>query len=226
MRKHAPSRGGGAELFLSLRRTNVLSNCKLVGVERFELPTSCSQSRRATRLRYTPIICHDAGRQAPFSGGRIILTPCQRQRQNGRSTQFYAASFTTQALVGQYATLPDRSAAPLTQSRNHAYVCTGTGRQSPGGANRSGTAGTGRAAQGQSGGKTPILATILVGDDPASATYVKMKGNACRRVGMESWRLKCPPPPPPRATGQNRRTQCRSGCTRHTAAAPGALADR
>src|SRR5580700_6574437 len=32
----------------------------------------------------------------------------------------------------------------------------------------------------------PILATILVGDDPASATYVRMKGNACRRVGMES----------------------------------------
>ena len=27
----------------------------LVGVERFELPTSCSQSRRATRLRYTPM---------------------------------------------------------------------------------------------------------------------------------------------------------------------------
>jgi len=25
----------------------------------------------------------------------------------------------------------------------------------------------------KSGGKTPILATILVGDDPASATYVK-----------------------------------------------------
>jgi len=35
-------------------------------------------------------------------------------------------------------------------------------------------------------GISPILATILVGDDPASATYVKMKGNACRRVGMES----------------------------------------
>ena len=27
----------------------------VVGVERFELPTSCSQSRRATKLRYTPI---------------------------------------------------------------------------------------------------------------------------------------------------------------------------
>ena len=35
-------------------------------------------------------------------------------------------------------------------------------------------------------GKTPILATILVGTDPASATYVKMKGKACRRIGMES----------------------------------------
>ena len=29
---------------------------EVVGVERFELPTSCSQSRRATRLRYTPKI--------------------------------------------------------------------------------------------------------------------------------------------------------------------------
>lgn len=38
-------------------------------------------------------------------------------------------------------------------------------------------------------GATPILATILVGDDPASETYVKMKGNACRRVGMESERV-------------------------------------
>ena len=27
---------------------------EMVGVERFELPTSCSQSRRATGLRYTP----------------------------------------------------------------------------------------------------------------------------------------------------------------------------
>jgi len=38
-------------------------------------------------------------------------------------------------------------------------------------------------------GRTPILATILVGEDPASATYVKMKGNACRRVGMESLKV-------------------------------------
>src|SRR3546814_9699774 len=35
-------------------------------------------------------------------------------------------------------------------------------------------------------GATPVLATILVGDDPASATYVKMKANACGRVGMQS----------------------------------------
>lgn len=41
-------------------------------------------------------------------------------------------------------------------------------------------------------GRTPILATILVGDDPASATYVKMKGNACARVGMDSIRVELP----------------------------------
>jgi methylenetetrahydrofolate dehydrogenase (NADP+)/methenyltetrahydrofolate cyclohydrolase len=35
-------------------------------------------------------------------------------------------------------------------------------------------------------GYVPTLATILVGDDPASATYVKMKGNACERIGMKS----------------------------------------
>lgn len=44
----------------------------------------------------------------------------------------------------------------------------------------------------KSDGKTPILATILVGDDPASATYVKMKGSACRRVGMDSMAVEMP----------------------------------
>ena len=42
------------------------------------------------------------------------------------------------------------------------------------------------------GRRTPILATILVGTDPASATYVKMKGNACRRVGMDSLKVELP----------------------------------
>ncbi|KMQ50830.1 Methylenetetrahydrofolate dehydrogenase (NADP+) [Chitinispirillum alkaliphilum] len=41
-------------------------------------------------------------------------------------------------------------------------------------------------------GITPVLATILVGNDPASATYVKMKGNACARVTMESKRVELP----------------------------------
>jgi methylenetetrahydrofolate dehydrogenase (NADP+)/methenyltetrahydrofolate cyclohydrolase len=48
------------------------------------------------------------------------------------------------------------------------------------------------ALKNSSAGRTPILATILVGDDPASATYVKMKGNACRRVGMESLAVEMP----------------------------------
>jgi methylenetetrahydrofolate dehydrogenase (NADP+)/methenyltetrahydrofolate cyclohydrolase len=40
-----------------------------------------------------------------------------------------------------------------------------------------------------SGGKKPILATILVGADPASATYVRMKGEACKRVAIEPLKI-------------------------------------
>ena len=38
----------------------------------------------------------------------------------------------------------------------------------------------------------PTLATILVGNDPASETYVKMKRNTCARVGMESIAIEMP----------------------------------
>ena len=41
-------------------------------------------------------------------------------------------------------------------------------------------------------GQSFILATILVGDDPASATYVKMKVNACKRVGLEPLKVVLP----------------------------------
>ena len=32
----------------------------------------------------------------------------------------------------------------------------------------------------------PCLATVLVGDDPASATYVKNKHNACKKIGIKT----------------------------------------
>lgn len=38
-------------------------------------------------------------------------------------------------------------------------------------------------------GRRPVLATVLVGDDPASHTYVRMKANRCKTVGMESRRI-------------------------------------
>ena len=41
------------------------------------------------------------------------------------------------------------------------------------------------ALKAKNGGQAPILATILVGGDPASATYVKMQQNACKRIGMD-----------------------------------------
>ena len=41
-------------------------------------------------------------------------------------------------------------------------------------------------------GIIPTLATILVGKDPASETYVRMKQQTCKRVGMESVAINLP----------------------------------
>lgn len=38
--------------------------------------------------------------------------------------------------------------------------------------------------------RVPVLATVLVGDDPASHTYVRMKANRCAKVGMRSRQLR------------------------------------
>ena len=38
----------------------------------------------------------------------------------------------------------------------------------------------------------PTLATVLVGDDPASATYVKMKGDTCKKIGLGSRKVQLP----------------------------------
>ncbi|GIX40412.1 MAG: bifunctional protein FolD [Leptospiraceae bacterium] len=40
--------------------------------------------------------------------------------------------------------------------------------------------------------KTPTLATILVGNEPASATYVNMKVKSCHNIGMNSIRIDLP----------------------------------
>lgn len=42
-------------------------------------------------------------------------------------------------------------------------------------------------------GTTPGLAVILVGDDPASATYVRLKGRDAHKLGIESVTHKMPP---------------------------------
>jgi len=47
-------------------------------------------------------------------------------------------------------------------------------------------------------GRIPGLAAVLVGDDPASATYVRTKTRACQEVGIASRQLT-----PPRDTGQS-----------------------
>ena len=44
----------------------------------------------------------------------------------------------------------------------------------------------------QSSGITPTLATVLVGNDPSSATYVRMKARRCEDVGMRSVKIELP----------------------------------
>lgn len=41
-------------------------------------------------------------------------------------------------------------------------------------------------------GTTPCLATVLVGEDPASVTYVRMKQNRCRKAGIDSRHVALP----------------------------------
>ncbi|MBA3897417.1 MAG: bifunctional methylenetetrahydrofolate dehydrogenase/methenyltetrahydrofolate cyclohydrolase FolD [Sphingomonadaceae bacterium] len=50
----------------------------------------------------------------------------------------------------------------------------------------------GVAAFTQAAGRKPGLAVVLVGDDPASAVYVRSKGKACREAGMESLEHRLP----------------------------------
>ncbi|WP_089924419.1 bifunctional 5,10-methylenetetrahydrofolate dehydrogenase/5,10-methenyltetrahydrofolate cyclohydrolase [Lentzea albida] len=41
-------------------------------------------------------------------------------------------------------------------------------------------------------GRKPCLATVIVGDDPASVTYVRMKQNRCRKAGLDSVHVALP----------------------------------
>jgi methylenetetrahydrofolate dehydrogenase (NADP+) / methenyltetrahydrofolate cyclohydrolase len=41
-------------------------------------------------------------------------------------------------------------------------------------------------------GRKPCLATVLVGDDPASHTYVRMKANQAQKIGVDSQRFLLP----------------------------------
>src|SRR6266536_1983533 len=42
-------------------------------------------------------------------------------------------------------------------------------------------------------GIRPGLAAVLVGDNPASATYVRMKGKACEEAGLHHETIRLPP---------------------------------
>jgi methylenetetrahydrofolate dehydrogenase (NADP+)/methenyltetrahydrofolate cyclohydrolase len=49
-----------------------------------------------------------------------------------------------------------------------------------------------RTAEMKAAGVTPGLGTILVGDDPASAGYVRRKHEACQQIGLRSYNIEIP----------------------------------
>ena len=77
---------GGCSIQLSYGRMLERELNKMVGVEGFEPPTFCSQSRRATGLRYTPNVempCISSG--AHHSHGAVT-----RQRKNFKNLNLFA----------------------------------------------------------------------------------------------------------------------------------------
>ncbi len=66
---------GRCSIRLSYGRRNGIQPGKLVGAEGFEPPTFCSQSRRATKLRYAPRLPACSRHQVPDLGRRIIRQP-------------------------------------------------------------------------------------------------------------------------------------------------------
>jgi methylenetetrahydrofolate dehydrogenase (NADP+)/methenyltetrahydrofolate cyclohydrolase len=77
-------------------------------------------------------------------------------------------------------------------------------------------------------GRQPCLAAVLVGDDPASHTYVRMKRSRSAKVGMESRYVELPAATttPELASRRDHRTIAGPGGGRNPAAAPGARAHR
>lgn len=72
-------------------------------------------------------------------------------------------------------------------------------------------------------GASPCLATVPVGDDPASATYVRMKRVRCAKAGIKSRHIGLPPPPqPPTRSAPSRTCPAIRKCTASCSSTPAA----
>ena len=147
---------------------------KVVGVERFELPTSCSQSRRATRLRYTPSELNN--RYLSKVGAHITGADPLRQH----AFTIYCGDWLERVTMRQCpASLfsHNRQDKDMTAELINGKDIAASVRQQV-------AAGTeARRAQGL---RPPGLAVVLVGDDAASRVYVGNKRKACDQAGILS----------------------------------------
>ena len=146
----------------------------LVGAEGFEPPTLCSQSRCATRLRHAPTLATDGVVRADRNSFPCPqLQPLGPHRAVNRMT--LAGTWRVAAVRECASFFPgkQRVAAQLIDGRLLAQHIKDEVRRAI-------------AAALACGARRPGLAVVKVGDDPASAVYVRGKRRACEEVGIVS----------------------------------------
>src|SRR5690606_12494031 len=107
----------------------------VVGVEGFEPPTSCSQSRRATRLRYTPVCwVGPETAQAPVAepGSRDALGGAPRGRllfgmAHAAVNAATRAGLASWRLVGETSSFPPAPAARPSPDIHHTCISAAAG---------------------------------------------------------------------------------------------------
>src|SRR5690554_5016379 len=166
----------------------------MVGVERFELPTSCSQSRRATRLRYTPLTEQQVPQQSWRAYYRRLRHPSTRFLKNLRITLIQKTACpgksslreATLAFTPKHETMRGLTSPLFMPNRQDGNMSAKLINGKDIAAQVRQRVAAGVEARKQKGLRVPGLAVVLVGNDPASQVYVGNKRKACEQAGILS----------------------------------------
>ena len=150
---------------------------------------SRAASRRAPRARTRPVRRRAARRPRPESRRRRCATPARvsRPRRRGRAARRRRRRGSRRAAPGS-TRRRSSEASRIGRAYSRARDGDADGRQGARGADPRG----GRARRWRRSARPIGLATVLVGDDPASDVYIRMKHKATLEVGIEARDLRLP----------------------------------